>query len=180
MKVGVAVLLAACLAPCVVSAQGLTDRAAAPRDVETLNGIIAAFYDIVSHAPGEPVDWARDSTLYMKDLRFKIVTVRQPDTRIRILDHHAFAAENADVSQGFYEREIHRVTNRFGPIAQVFSTYEWRTVANGPVGGRGINSIELYFDGRRWWITSPMWTGEGPDNPIPPEYLPPAPPQRHP
>jgi hypothetical protein len=178
MKVWIGVLLVTC-APCALSAQGLTARAAATQDVETIDGIIAAFYDIVSHAPGQPMDWARDSTLYLKDLRFKIVAADQvaadqPDNRIRIIDHHAFATDNADVSQGFYEREIHRVTNRFGPIAQVFSTYEWRTVADGPVGGRGINAIELYFDGRRWWISSAMWTGEGPDNPIPSQYLPPS------
>jgi hypothetical protein len=93
---------------------------------------------------------------------------------VRIIDHQGFAAENADVSRGFYEKEIHRVTNRFGPIAQVFSTYEWKTTADGPVGGRGINSIELYFDGRRWWISSAMWTCETPANPIPRQYLPPS------
>ena len=172
MKTWVAVLLAACVAPCGLSAQGLTARAAATQDVESIDGIIAAFYDIVSHAPGQPMDWPRDSTLYMKDLRFKIVATGQPENRIRIIDHHTFAADNANVAQGFYEHEIHRVTNRFGPIAQVFSTYEWRTAPEGPVGGRGINAIELYFDGKRWWITSAMWTGETPDNPIPLQYLP--------
>ncbi|HSJ10699.1 MAG TPA: hypothetical protein VK928_12325 [Longimicrobiales bacterium] len=172
MKVWTAALLAACLAPSALSAQGLTTRAAATADVATLDGIIAAFYDVISHAAGQPVDWARDSTLYLGELRFKIAATGDTANRIRIIDHHAFATENADVSRGFFEREIHRVTNRFGPIAQVFSTYEWRTTPDGAVGGRGINSIELYFDGRRWWISSAMWTAETPNNPIPRQYLP--------
>jgi hypothetical protein len=38
--------------------------------------------------------------------------------------------------------------------------------------GRGINSIELFWDGKRWWIASAVWDDERPDNPIPREYLP--------
>jgi hypothetical protein len=154
-----------------VSAQGLTANAARPEDVRTLDGIIAAFYDVISHGAGEPIDWARDSTLYLADLRFKIVDGSPAAARVNIADHAAFAASQSDVSEGFVEREIHRVTQRFGPIAQVFSTYEWRRSPDGPVGGRGINSIELFFDGTRWWISSAMWTSETPDNPIPQQYL---------
>lgn len=169
-----AVALAATLALTTAdaAAQGLTTRPADPADVATLDGIIAAFYDIVSHDAGEPVDWARDSTLYLEDLRFRIAQPTRDGMRVRILEHGEFAALFSDVSQAFYEREIHRVTQRFGPMAQVWSTYEWRTTPNGPVGGRGINAIDLYFDGTRWWIASATWTSESPENPIPAEYLP--------
>lgn len=161
-------------APSLAAAQGLTTRAPAAADVESLDGMIAAFYDIVSHAAGEPVDWARDSTLYLRDLRFKIVQPGDSGARVSIVDHAQFAAAQRDVSEGFYEREIHRVTNRFGPMAQVFSTYEWRRSPDGPAGGRGINLIELFHDGKRWWISSAMWMPETPSHPIPAKYLPPA------
>lgn len=158
--------------PTIAAAQGLTTRPAAPADVASIDGIIAAFYDIVSHAPGEPVDWARDSTLYLRDLRFKIVQPGDGGARVAIVDHARFAAAQSDVSEGFYEREIHRVTNQFGPMAQVFSTYEWRRAPDGPAGGRGINLIELFHDGRRWWISSAMWMQETESHPIPAQYLP--------
>ena len=91
----------------------------------------------------------------------------------RNLDHGSFAAgSNASLEQGFYEREINRVTRQFGPITDVFSTYEWSRTADGPIGGRGINSIQLYNDGERWWITGAMWASEESGNPIPTEYLP--------
>ena len=76
------------------------------------------------------------------------------------------------VREGFDEREIHRVTERFGNIAHVFSTYETRRSAGGPLMGRGINSIELFWDGKRWWIASAIWDDERPGSPIPKEYLP--------
>jgi hypothetical protein len=35
----------------------------------------------------------------------------------------------------------------------------------------GINSIQLIFDGNRWWIVNIYWTGETKENPIPKKYL---------
>jgi hypothetical protein len=75
------------------------------------------------------------------------------------------------VKDGFTEREINRVTQRFGNIAQVASTYEWRTDENRATG-RGINYIQLFFDGNRWWISGATWEEESKDNPIPKEFLP--------
>ena len=37
---------------------------------------------------------------------------------------------------------------------------------------RGINSIQLFHDGTRWWVATIMWDSERPDNPIPQMYLP--------
>jgi hypothetical protein len=76
------------------------------------------------------------------------------------------------VRRGFFETEIHRTTERFGNVVHVFSTYEMRERADGPVFGRGINSIELFWDGARWWIAAAQWDDERAGNPIPKEYLP--------
>jgi hypothetical protein len=80
------------------------------------------------------------------------------------------SSDAALVRDGLEEREIHRVTKRFGNIAHVFSTYELRRA--GAPAGRGINSIQLFWDGERWWIASAVWDDERKDNPIPREYLP--------
>ncbi|GIV37270.1 MAG: hypothetical protein KatS3mg032_1649 [Cyclobacteriaceae bacterium] len=53
----------------------------------------------------------------------------------------------AEYPQAFYERELHRVTEQFGTITHVFSTYETRESENGPATNRGINSIQLFYDG---------------------------------
>ena len=36
---------------------------------------------------------------------------------------------------------------------------------------RGINSIQLFYDGTRWWVLSVFWDNERPDQPIPEQYL---------
>ena len=61
--------------------------------------------------------------------------------------------------------------HRFGHLAQVFSTYEG-TVAAGGAPIRGINSIQLMHDGRRWWIVSLAWAPETASQPLPQAYLP--------
>ncbi|PYP48725.1 MAG: hypothetical protein DMD45_17235 [Gemmatimonadetes bacterium] len=82
------------------------------------------------------------------------------------------ASDSEMVHNGFFEREIHRVTQTYGNIAQVFSTYEEHRTADGPVEGRGINAVQLYWDGTRWWVASAIWFDEDPAHPIPPEFLP--------
>jgi hypothetical protein len=57
-------------------------------------------------------------------------------------------------------------------VTHVWSTYEWRTTDDGSVGGRGVNSIHLVYDGSRWWITSWMFDGRNGAPPVPAEYLP--------
>ena len=145
-----------------------------PEDVATIDGMVKAYYEVVSGPAGQPRDWARDRTLYIKDLRFVMVETDKngkPDPKI--VDHQQFVdGSDAGLTKGFFEKEIHRVTERFGPIAHVWSTYETRRTETGPIIKRGINSIELFWDGNRWWIANAIWTDETKDTPIPKEYLP--------
>jgi hypothetical protein len=145
-----------------------------PEDVSTLDGIIKAFYETISGPKGQPRQWARDRTLYIPEARFVSMDVRDGKPHTEIMDHQAFVDRSNDflVREGFYEKEIHRVTKAFGNVTHVFSTYEMRQTANGPVTGRGVNSIQLINDGKRWWIVSAAWDDERPDNPIPREFLP--------
>lgn len=145
-----------------------------PADVATLDGMIRAYYEVVSGPAGQSRDWARDRTLYIPDLRFVQVDVgKEGRPAPRITSHQEYVdRSDAPLKAGFYEQEIHRVTERFGPIAHVWSTYETRRTEGGPVIARGINSIELFWDGQRWWIANAIWTDETKENPIPKSYLP--------
>jgi hypothetical protein len=146
-----------------------------PEDVSSIDGMVQAWYDIVSGPAGEARNWSRDSTLYSPGVRFVIVGAGADGVEhATVTDHGTFARESAPgfEKNGFYEREIHRETQRIGNVAYLLSTYEWRRTPDGPVGGRGVNSISLFHDGTRWWITQAMWSDETPANPIPPELLP--------
>lgn len=156
------------LSPITLAGQSLTPR---PEDVATLDGIIKAFYEVVSGPAGQPRQWHRDSTLYIPRVRFVAMSVEKGRPVADVMDHGEFARryEGAFVDRGFFERETKRTTQRFGNIVHVMSAYEYRATENGPVQGRGVNSIQLFWDGSRWWIASATWDDERPDNPIPAE-----------
>jgi len=149
--------------------------AARPGDVSTIDGMIRTYYEVISGPPGRPREWSQDRSLYIPDVRFVSPGVDRDGKPVaRVLSHQQYVDRSDPplVKEGFDEREIHRVTQRFGNIAHVFSTYESRRTPGGPVIARGINSIELFWDGARWWIASAIWDDERPSSPIPKEFLP--------
>jgi hypothetical protein len=148
--------------------------AASADDVSTIGGVIRTFYEVITGPPGQPRQWSRDRTLYWPGLRFFATSVTEEGTpTVQVLSHQEYvdARDAALVDGGFHEHEIHRVTYRVGNIAHVMSTYETRQNPKGPLLARGVNSVELYWDGTRWWITAASWDGERPGSPIPPEFL---------
>lgn len=92
--------------------------------------------------------------------------------RANVMNHNQYVNDTNEffVAEGFREREINRVVRKFGNIAHVFSMYEFST-EDGKEKGRGINSIELFWDGARWWISAVSWDEERPNNRIPMEFL---------
>ena len=53
----------------------------------------------------------------------------------------------------------------------VFSTYEARHAPGAAPFARGINSLQLLFDGARWWIVTVYWEAESEAVKIPAAYL---------
>ena len=151
--------------------------APAPRssDVATLDGIIDALYASISGPAGAERDWPRFRTLFVPDARMMPTGRRQDGTGVRrvwTLDEYIATAGPQLKSGGFFEREIARRTDRFGNVVHLFSTYESRRKAEDPQPFmRGINSIQLWNDGARWWIITVFWENESPTVPIPAQYL---------
>jgi len=146
---------------------------ARPEDVSTLDAIIRAYYEVVSGPAGEAPDRRRDRSLHHPDALVAIAgtdAAGVPTLRTMTLDgyHDLFGGPRA---AGFYEVEIHREVQRFGNVVHVWSTYASSTEPDGEPFARGINSIQLFYDGDRWWITS--WVFDGtPGLRVPARYLP--------
>ncbi len=156
--------------------EGLAAQQATPADVSSVDGIVAALYEVISGPAGRQRDWQRFDALFLPGARLISVGVSPQDHQVhhRVLTPTEYeqAAAPYFQQQGFFEREVHRETERFGQIEQLFSTYESRRAAtDAKPFERGINSIQLVNDGRRWWIATVLWDSERPDNPIPAKYL---------
>jgi hypothetical protein len=145
-----------------------------PADVATIDGIIAALYDVISGPAGKPRDWNRMHSLFAPEAGMRVVGVR-PDgsmvTRYMTVDDYIGRSGPLFEKEAFYEREAARTTEQFGQIAHVFSTYESRHDTKGEPFQRGINSIQLYNDGHRWWIANLVWRGEDAKLKLPERYL---------
>ncbi len=148
--------------------------AANPDDVKSIDAIIHAVYDAISGTPG-PRNWDRFRSLFHPQARL-IPTGRRPmdertGPRVLSVEDYVHSAGPFLEKNGFFENEIARKEERFGSIAQAFSTYESRHAKDEKPFQRGINSIQLYNDGSRWWVMNVMWDAETPEKPIPREYL---------
>jgi len=144
--------------------------------VQTLDSTLENLYGVISGEKGEARDWDLFRFLFHPDAKL-IPSRKQEDgtykARYMTAEEYVTGSGNYLVENGFFEKEIHKTVNSFGNITQVFSTYEsYHSEADEKPFARGINSIQLLYDGNRWWIINIYWTQETVDNPIPKEYLP--------
>lgn len=157
-----------------ISAMAQT-KEANPADVASPEAIITAVYDVISGDAGVARDWDRFRTLFHKDARL-IPTGKNPNTGVvganaLSPEDYVKRVEPVFARDGFHERELARRIDRYGNIAQVFSTYvSFRKGDDKKPFMRGINSFQLLNDGKRWWIVSIFWQAETPDNLIPKKY----------
>jgi hypothetical protein len=158
-------------APRATTAPGGAD----PRDVASEDAIVAALYASISGAACQHRDWDRFRSLFVPGGRL-IPTRRMPDGKASTLvespDEYVAGVRGGMEENGFFEREIARNGHTYGPITEIFSTYESRRQASDAQPfARGINSIQLLNDGTRWWVVTVYWQAERPDLPIPAAYL---------
>lgn len=147
-------------------------------DSGSIEAIISALYESISHQPGELPDWDRMRPLFIAGAR--IIPPSVEGGRPVVMDFEAFAqrvsesVRNAGAAdKGFHEQEIANRSEAFGNIAHVWSTYASRyTAEDREPFSRGINSFQLIHHSGRWWVVTIFWDVERPDNPIADRYLP--------
>jgi hypothetical protein len=148
---------------------------AKPEDVATPESIVAALYDVISGPKGQVRDWNRFRSLFAPGARMIPAGKRKDGTngyRLITPEDYILNSGKMLVEEGFRERELHRVEERFGALVHVFSTYEALRGEETKPFMRGVNSIQLFNDGKRWWLLTVAWTAETPEQPLPAKYLP--------
>ena len=160
-------------------AAAATSAAAAPADVKSVDAILSALYDVISGPAGKPRDWNRFRSLFIPGARLIPLAQKKEggyDTHVMSPDDYVTRAQGAFDKQGFFEHEISRRTHRWSHLVEVFSVYESRHAADDPKPfARGINSIQLVYDGGRWWVVTILWEAESPQSQLPARLLTPQP-----
>lgn len=179
-----ALLAAAFGAACAQDARPGAAPAAAPAapmaaaraaDVASVDAVVAALYDVISGPAGAPRDWDRLRSLFAPEGKLVAVGARPAGgfgARAMTVDDYIGRVTKPFSEHGFFEREAARSSDSFGQIVHVFSTYESRHApADAKPFQRGINSIQLYSDGQRWFILSLLWRAEDDKLALPEQYL---------
>ena len=152
-----------------------TPPQARPEDVSSMDAILAALYDVISGPAGKKRDWNRMRSLFIPEGRLMAVgPKKEGGFGYRVMDVEGYIKSSGNYleTNGFFESEVSRVAEQFGEIAHVFSTYEARQKQeDAKPFMRGINSIQLMNDGKRWWIVSIYWEAETANNQLPEKYL---------
>ena len=146
---------------------------------QALEDTLTTLYAAVSGPAGEPRDWERFRTLFLPGARMiptnRAIHNGQGGHPPDVMDIETFIRTTAPLLEpiDFHEVQIAMRVERFGCIAHVWSTYDSRRAPDDAEPfARGINSIQLYHDGTRWWVVTVFWDSERADKPIPTAYLP--------
>lgn len=130
----------------------------------------------MSGPAGRSIDWDREREMYHPAARLMRSGVDEdgrPWIRVMTLDDYIVDTTPFFAENDFYEVEIGRHVDRFGNVAQVRSAYEARRHPDdADLLKRGVNLIQLYNDGVRWWIISVLWDNERPAVCLPSDWLP--------
>lgn len=153
------VLLGACLAQ---------ESSANPDDVKTIDALMDAYYESVSGPPGQR-DGERMLSLFIEGGKISIGLEGDAPTH-QLAEDYLRSERFLTISEDFYEQEIGRVTQSFGNMAHVMSSYgisdAW---SNTDFRARGVTFFQLVQHNDRWWILGTLWQRASDENPLPPE-----------
>jgi hypothetical protein len=132
-----------------------------PEDGKTPGDLIAAMYDVVSGPAAKARDWQRMYSLFFPGaVLIRTARGKSGELEATVLSPGEYVTRAGKFfeTHAFYERETSRKSHSWENLEQVFSMYESsQDPAYAKPFASGVNSIELFNDGKRWWITAIMW-----------------------
>lgn len=136
---------------------------------QEIDPLIIDLYDVIS-GPSGARDWAKFNSLFHSEAMMGATQVQEDGTRAFVYFTPTQYIERSGKffeENGFFEEEIARKTQVFGGVAQVFTSYQYKLKADGPIAKQGINCIQLAREKGRWWITNIIWEAASEQNPLP-------------
>jgi len=143
-------------------------------DTSSIDAVVKALYESLSFPEGKSPDLERLRNIFTQEASFTRVN---KDNTVDLMKTEMFIRSFQErmekgLIKSFHEFETAQTRQVFGQMAHVFSTYRKGINVSDPEKmGRGINSIQLFYQGGRWRICAILWMDERPDCPIPPEFL---------
>jgi hypothetical protein len=154
--------------------------AARPADVDTVEHLVDAVYDVISGPAGKARDWERFRSLFLPDGRLAVIhgsmnsagEPQKEDVIYLTLDDFIERDEPYFATHGFFENRIANRVEEFGNLVNVWSSYQSRHAAeDSKPFARGVNSMQIVHARGRFWFSSIIWDAERPGLTLPDKYL---------
>jgi len=138
--------------------------------VSTIDGVINEGLKIISGEKGENRDWEAFRQLFTANAQISVLahdSLGNAQIRTYSLEKFVRIGKAFYEGDGFIEYEIGRKIEQYNGIATVFQSYYAKEL---DLEEEGINTYQLVFDGKRWWISSLLWTSNRNGVEVPSSY----------
>ncbi len=134
-----------------------------------LDKAVLQLYSVISGPAEQKRDWVAFRAMFAEGAQMRVIG----KSRVVMMTPEDYVTRSGPFLEknGFFEKEVSRKSWIYGPMAQVWSTYESRkTLADEKPFARGINTLTLAKTEAGWKILSISWTDEGTAGPIPKDF----------
>jgi hypothetical protein len=142
--------------------------------VKSIDGIVKEVLRLQSGERGKTRNWKALRNLFLPTATFTILNIdsggslRKPTETVS-LDDFIELMHDDYYEEGYLEYETGKAIDEFNGIANVFQSFYGKDSKNEEA--RGINSYQLVYFEKRWWIANLLWTLETDKVKIPKKYL---------
>ena len=154
-----------------LSSFGQTNETNPTEAVKTIDGIINESLKIITGERGINRDWEAYRNLFTPNAQLTVLNHgKNGENKFKTFSLEEFVRIGMKFyeNDGFIEYELTKTVDEYNGIAHAFQSYYAKELE---IEERGINSYQLLHDGKRWWITSILWTNDRNGVQLPNEYL---------
>lgn len=148
---------------------GAPSTATTPADGSSPETLLAALNATISGPAGHR-DWTRFRALWLPGARIQFARVdRHGKVTISTLSPEDYIRQDDPyfAAHAFYETTLVQRTERYGNIAQIWTSFALRHTPTGPATQRGVETCQFLFDGQRWWLANLLDQPELATQPLP-------------
>lgn len=146
-----------------VFALALQTPSAPNLDGKSEDSIIKALYQVISGPAEAKRDWDRFRGLFGPKATLSAMVKNKDGKKVCVImtpEDYITRSGPWLEKNGFFEKETKRRSQKAANLVNVMSDYESRKLAEDKKPfDKGTNSIQLYFDGTRWFIHTVLWEG---------------------
>ena len=139
---------------------------------KSIDGIVKEVLRLVSGEKGKTRNWEALRNLFLPTATFTVLnnsdSIPQPVETVS-LDDFIKLMHDEYYEQDYLEYEIGKTIDEYNGIANVFQSFYGKDSENREE--RGINSYQLVYFKKRWWVANLLWTGDTNGVKIPDKYL---------